>query len=276
MEIMDIIKEAFIFPSQNIEKLAIYIALTFVIAILMVGGVFSCAFSNENTALVILGIILFIASFIVSLVMMGYQLGIMKSGIDFDENAPAFDWINDGINGIKLLIVNIVYFIIPAIITGIVAIIANVPGSFMQIIEEYTANINATAVANSTATAMPVVSDAAWASLFNSIAITAIVALILFIIFGFIETMGQARLANTGSLGNALNVIEAAKDIPRIGVAKVLALIILVVVIGVVIQGIVGYLTNQIPQISIISVVITPYLIFFTQRAYGLLYSDIA
>ena len=34
MEIMDIIKEAFIFPSQNIEKLAIYIALTFVIAIL--------------------------------------------------------------------------------------------------------------------------------------------------------------------------------------------------------------------------------------------------
>ena len=88
--------------------------------------------------------------------------------------------------------------------------------------------------------------------------------------------MGQARLANTGSLGNALNVIEAAKDIPRIGVAKVLALIILVVVIGVVIQGIVGYLTNQIPQISIISVVITPYLIFFTQRAYGLLYSDIA
>ena len=53
-------------------------------------------------------------------------------------------------------------------------------------------------------------------------------------------------------------------------------ILLLVVVIGVVIQGIVGYLTNQIPQISIISVVITPYLIFFTQRAYGLLYSDIA
>lgn len=276
MEIMDIIKESFIFPSQNIEKLAIYIALTFVVAILMIGGIFACAFSNENTALIVLGIILFIASFIVSLVMMGYQLGIIKSGIDLDEEAPAFDWINDGINGIKVLIVNIVYFIIPLIIVGIVALITNIPGNIMQIVEEYSASINTTAVANSTASAMPVVSDAAWAALFTSVTITALVALVLFIIFAFIETMGQARLANTGSLGNALNVVEAVKDITRISVGKVLAVIILVMVIVIVIQGIIGYLGNQVPQISIISVVVTPYLIFFTQRAYGLLYSDIA
>ena len=39
MEITEIIKEAFIFPSQNLEKLAIYIVLTFVLALLAVFGV---------------------------------------------------------------------------------------------------------------------------------------------------------------------------------------------------------------------------------------------
>lgn len=200
----------------------------------------------------------------------------MKSGIDQDEEAPAFDWKNDGINGIKVIVLGIVYFIIPAIIVGIVALITNVPGNLVQIIQEYSTSINATAAVNSTASAMPAVSSASWAALGTSLAITAIIAFVLFIIFAFIQTMGQARLANTGSLGNGLNIVEAAKDISRIGVGKVIAVILLVFIVIMVIQGILGYIYGQIPQLSIISIIITPYFVFFTQRAYGLLYSDIA
>ncbi|RPF50933.1 Protein of unknown function [Methanobrevibacter gottschalkii] len=276
MEIIDIIKEAFIFPSNNLEKLAIYIVLTFVMGMLVVGGIFSFVFSSQSSALLIVGLILCIAAIILALIISGYQLKIMKSGIDQDEEAPAFDWKNDGINGIKVIVLGIVYFIIPAIIVGIVALITNVPGNLVQIIQEYSTSINATAAVNSTASAMPAVSSASWAALGTSLAITAIIAFVLFIIFAFIQTMGQARLANTGSLGNGLNIVEAAKDISRIGVGKVIAVILLVFIVIMVIQGILGYIYGQIPQLSIISIIITPYFVFFTQRAYGLLYSDIA
>lgn len=56
MEIIDIIKEAFIFPSNNLEKLAIYIVLTFVMGMLVVGGIFSFVFSSQSSALLIVGL----------------------------------------------------------------------------------------------------------------------------------------------------------------------------------------------------------------------------
>lgn len=281
MEIMDIIKESFIFPSQNIEKLAIYIVLTFLLGILAVGGIFGFTLGilNNNYAAIgmIVGAILFIVVLVLGFIISGYQVSILKSGIDFNEEAPGFDWKNDLITGIKMLVVGIVYMIIPAIVVLIVGLITNVPGQFMEIIK-YTAasSTNATAIANGTTSAVSAIPNATMAAFGTSIAITAIVALIVFIIFAFLETMGESRLANTGSLGEALNIPEAFRDITRIGVGKVLGVILLVVVIVAVINAILGYVYGQIPQLSILSVIVAPYFTFFSQRAKGLLYSDIA
>ena len=275
---MEIIQDAFIFPSQNLEKLAIYIVLTVVVGLLIGGGVALSVLSTLNASyLAIIGVILLIIGIILALIISGYQLAILKTGIDLDDEAPAFDWKNDLINGIKLLIVGIVYFIIPAIIVLIVGLVTNVPGNFMKIINEASvAPANATAMANSTGIAVNTVSQSAIAAFTTSLTITALVAFVLFIIFAFIETMGQARLANTGSLGHALNIPEAAKDLTRIGIGKVVAVVILVIIIVAVINAILGYLTGQVSQLSILSLIVTPYLAFFTQRASGLLYSDIA
>ena len=279
MEIMDIIKEAFLFPSQNLEKLAIYIVITFVVGILIGGGVILTAFGAYagEFIYVILSVILIILGIIVSFIISGYQLGILKSGIDQVPEAPSFDWKNDMINGVKMLIVSIVYFIIPMIITLIIALITNIPGQFIDLFEQAAvAPANVTAATNATAPVVSGVSDAAIAALGTSIAITAIIAAVLFIIFAFLHTMGESRLANTGSLGEALNIPEAFKDITRIGVGKVVAVIILMIVVVSVISGILGYIYGQVPQLSILSVIVTPYLTFFAQRATGLLYSDIA
>jgi hypothetical protein len=278
MEIMDIIKEAFIFPSNNLEKLAIYIVLTFVLGLIVAGGVITTvAGVNNSSVYLILAAILFIISIIVALIISGYQLAILKSGIDLDDEAPSFDWKNDLITGIKLIIVNIVYMIIPAIIVGIVALITNVPGNMVKASQEVAANsANVTAIANSTAPVVANISDSTAAALASSFAITAIVGLILVIIFAFFLTMGQSRLANTGSLGEALNIPEAARDISRIGVGKVIAVVLLIIVVIGVIQAILGYVYGQVPQLSLLSIIVTPYLAFFSQRAYGLLYSDIA
>lgn len=279
MEIMDIIKEAFLFPSQNLEKLAIYIVITFVVGILIGGGVILTAFGayGGEFIYIILSLILIILGIIVSFIISGYQLGILKSGIDQVPEAPSFDWKNDLINGVKMLVVSIVYFIIPMIITLIIAFVTNIPGQFIDIFQQAAvAPANVTAATNATAPVVSGVSEAAMAALGTSIAITAIIAAVLFIIFAFLHTMGESRLANTGSLGEALNIPEAFKDITRIGVGKVVAVIILMIVVVSVITGILGYIYGQVPQLSILSVIVTPYLTFFAQRATGLLYSDIA
>ena len=277
MEIMDIIKDAFVFPSQNLEKLVIYIVLTFVMGLLFVGGAVSGIFAVANNSIYfVITAILAIIAICIAFIISGYQIGIIKTGIDQVEDAPGFDWKNDLITGIKALIVSIVYFIIPAIIIAIVALVTNIPGQIMDIVQQAAVSpANTTAVASG-ATPIATISDAAAMSLFSSIAITGIVALILIIIFAFLATMANARLANTSSLSEAVNVVEAFKDITRIGVGKVIAVILLSIIIVAVIQGILGYLYGRVPQLSIISVIVTPYWTFFTNRVSGLLYSDIA
>lgn len=278
MEILDIIKESFIFPSKNLEKLAIYIVLMFVMGLLIGGGIVLAVLSIDNEMiLAVVGFILFIIGIILSFIIAGYQLGILKSGIDQVDEAPSFDWKNDLINGIKVLVVNIVYFIIPAIIVAIIALIVDVPGNIANVAQEAAFTpANATAMANSTGIATQAISDAAMTGLLTSLAITGIIALIVFIIFAFLATMGESRLANTGSLGEALNIPEAYRDLTRIGVGKVIAVILLTVIVVAVIEAILGYIYGQIPQLSILSIIVTPYFAFFTQRATGLLYSDIA
>ena len=278
MEILEIIKDSFIFPTKNLDKLAIYIVLTLVVGFLIVGGALLAAISAmESSYLAIIGLILFIIGIIFSLVISGYQLGILKSGIDLDEDAPSFDLKNDLINGLKVLVVTIVYLIIPAIIVLIVGLITNIPGNVTKVVQEAALSpANATAMANSTGISLNAVSQSTMAAFGTSLAITAIVALVAFIIFAFFEMMGLARLANTGSLGEALNIPEAARDISRIGVGKVIAVVILVVIIIGVINAVLGRIYGEIPGLSILSIVVTPYLAFFSQRASGLLYSDIA
>lgn len=276
MEITEIIKESFIFPANNLKALAIYIAITFVMGILVAGGIFS-ALGIQNSALYgILSFILFIIAVLVGFILSGYEIDIIKTGIDLEDLAPDFDWKADLIRGIKAIIVAIVYFIIPAIITLIVAFITNVPGNFVNVVQyvnQTAVNANGTVVANSVLEMVP---DSVMSGLVGSISITLLVAAVLFIIFSFIQVMANSRLANTDSLGEALNIPEAVKDISRIGVGKVLATLILVFIVSLVIGAILSAVYQQVPQLSILNIIVTPYLMFFTNRATGLLYSDIA
>ena len=276
MEITEIIKESFIFPANNLKALAIYIAITFVMGILVAGGIFS-ALGIQNSALYgILSFILFIIAVLVGFILSGYEIDIIKTGIDLEDLAPDFDWKADLIRGIKAIIVAIVYFIIPAIITLIVAFITNVPGNIVnvtQYINQTAVNANGTVVANSVLEMVP---KSVMSGLVGSISITLLVAAVLFIIFSFIQELANSRLANTDSLGEALNIPEAVKDISRIGVGKVLATLILVFIVSLVIGAILSAVYQQVPQLSILNIIVTPYLMFFTNRATGLLYSDIA
>ncbi|WP_405290694.1 DUF4013 domain-containing protein [Methanobrevibacter sp.] len=276
MEIIDIIKESFVYPSNDLAKLAIYIALTFVSTILIFLGILLLGMGLTQSAIyAVIGIILFIGAIVVAFILSGYLISIVKFGINHDENLPEFQWKENLITGVKYLVVKFVYFIIPAIIVLIVGGITNLFGLSADVFSKIaTSSVNASA--NTTAVASNIVPQSTLASFGTAIAITGIVAVILFLIFLFIETMAESRLANTDSLGDALNIPEAFKDIGRIGWGKVIAVVFLIFIIIAIINSVISGLNYYIPGISIISIVVTPYLTFFASRATGLLYSDIA
>ena len=216
-----------------------------------------------------------IISILIGWVLSGYLISVIKSGIELNEDVPDFEWWDNFITGFDNFIVSIVYFIIPAFIFVVVGYLTNVYGNIMAVAMEIVSQTQNAYFGTSSSIAYDALSQA-FVNLAVSLSITLTVAIILFIIFSFLQTMAEARLANTGSLSEALNVFEAARDITRIGASKVIVLIILLIVIVTVIEMVLSAVYSYVPILSILSIIISPYLIFFTQRAIGLLYSDIA
>ena len=276
MEIMEIIKEAMVFPSKDIVKLAVYIALSVVSVLLGAFGIIYLAIGVATQSFwIIIGLIAFIAALILGFITTGYIVSIIRSGIEHEESAPQFMWKENLVTGIKFVVLNIVYFIIPAIVVLILGWVTNLFG-MASIMFTRMMYASMAAPANATVTIADVVPQSMIISFGNSLIIVGIVAFILFVIFGFLEIMGQCRLAKTDSLGYAVNIPEAFRDIGRIGFGKVIGLTVLIFVIILVINCIISGLNAYIAGFSILSIIVTPYLSFFAARASGLLYSDIA
>lgn len=276
MEIMEIIKEAMVFPSKDIVKLAVYIALSVVSVLLGAFGIIYMAIGVASQSFwIIIGVIAFIAALIVGFVTTGYIVSIIRSGIEHEESAPQFMWKENLVTGVKFVVLNIVYFIIPGLVVLILGWVTNLFG-MASIMFTRMMYASMAAPANATVTIADVVPQSMIISFGNSLIIVGIIGFILFVIFGFLETMGQCRLAKTDSLGYAVNIPEAFRDIGRIGFGKVIGLTVLIFVIILVINSIISGLNAYITGFSILSIIVTPYLSFFAARASGLLYSDIA
>ncbi len=275
MDIMDIIKDSFVFPSKNIKLLLIFELLSIVAGAFSVIGTIVYVLGFISPECFMWGGIAVIVSMLIGWVLSGYLISVVKSGIELDDDVPEFEWWDNFNNGFNYFIVSIVYYIIPAFIVIVIGYLTNIFGNVLAVAQEIIAQGMNIFMGTSTV----FVTDAMAQAMVNlavSLAITATVAIVLFIIFSFLQTIAGARLANTGSLTEALNIFESAKDIRRIGIGKVIVLIVLVIIIIAVIEAILSAIYSYVPILSILSIIITPYLIFFAQRAVGLLYSDIA
>lgn len=108
-----------------------------------------------------------------------------------------------------------------------------------------------------------------------------IVGLILFIVFGFALLMAQCRLAETEKLRDSLNIQESFDDISKVGIVKILTVIIVVFIIALVLELIVTAIVNIFIPLGIgtyigiiLSALIGAYIFFLSNRAIGLMYSD--
>ena len=275
MNVTEIIKDAFLFPSKNTGKFAIYLLLSVFMVWFVFVGVFTYASGLINAKNYLTGGMCLIISLLIGFIIVGYNIKVIKSGIELDDNVPAFELYEDFMTGFNNFVVLIFYFIIPALIVILIGLDTNIFGNAMAIKQELFLQAFNVYMGNPIDITLNTISSVL-APFVSSLATTISFLLILFVIFSILRLMAEARLANTGSLRESLNIFEAAKDIGRIGVGKVILLILLFVVIIAIIQIILMVIFVHPFLIPIIYILITPYLVLVAKRALGLLYSDIA
>ena len=276
MNITEIIKDAFLFPSKNTGKFAMYLLLSVLMIGFVIGGIVTYSFGFINEEDYLIGGIYLLIAMMIGFILYGYHLRVIKSGIELDDNVPSFELYENFMTGFDNFVVTLFYYIIPALIVLVVGYGTHLRDNAINVVWEFVSQIINCIIGNSTGFTLNTLSHAA-TNFLNSLFITITAALILFIIFSILKFAAEARLANTGSLKEALNIFGALKDIIRIGIVRVLILVLLVIVIIAVIGIIFITLFAYYPfLLTIIYSILTPYLILVTQRAIGLTYSDIA
>ncbi|MEE1335805.1 DUF4013 domain-containing protein [Methanobrevibacter sp.] len=127
MNIGDIISDALVYPLHNIKSLVIYIVLGIIAAI--IGGTTILTFLTaagttgiSTFALDGVGIIGILIFLILLFLIQGYALDIIKFGIERRADGPGIDFGRQVTNAIKLIAVDIAYYLIPAVIIFILGI----------------------------------------------------------------------------------------------------------------------------------------------------------
>ena len=237
MEISEIIKDALVYPLNNVKSLILYVIIGAITGIL--GGASLLAMTSQVTGNNVVaaggfGFIGILVMIIGTLLISGYGLDIVKYGIERREDGPGIDIVRQVLNAIKAIIVSIVYYIIPAIIGWLLFTLLGIG------------------------------------------ILTIIIVAILYIVFAFAQFMAICRLAKYDSLGEALSIGEAIGDISKIGMLKVLITVIAVFIIGFIIAFICGLIYNYHQIIGgILLGIFGVYATFFYNRAIGLLYSQV-
>lgn len=277
MNITEIIKDAFLFPSKNMERFAVYLVLSVLMTVFILGGTLVYPWGFFNVDNYAIGGIYLVIALVIGFFISGYHLKVIKSGIELDDEVPVFELGENFLGGFEITIISVFYFIIQAFIIAVAVLATNVFGNAIATVQEIRLQIfNVFFMVNSADIAVDAISNAVF-NFIISLAITIAVALIVFLIFSILQSASQARLANTDSLKDALDIFEAAKDIKRIGIVKVLLLVLLVLVIIAVMATIFIILFNYLPLVvSVIYILLVPYIALAIQRLIGLAYSDIA
>jgi hypothetical protein len=192
--------------------------------------------------------LLLLISCIIFPLIMGYMMRIYRGATPSPEPD---DWGTMFIDGIKLLIVGIIYAL-PVIILEI-------------------AIIGSAGLALFSGVANPPVNPGAVIGLLGAVIVGVLILLVVAIIVGLISTIAYIRFARTGSFGEAFNFGAILTHIGRIGwITYIIALIIMTVIVGVV-----EVVLISIPVIGfILLLILLPFIILFSARYITLVYDS--
>ena len=192
--------------------------------------------------------LLLLISCIIFPLIMGYMMRIYRGATPSPEPD---DWGTMFIDGIKLLIVGIIYAL-PIIILEIAVIGSAGLALFMGTPNPYT-------------------HPGAFMGLLGAVFVGILITLVVAIIIGLIATMAYVRFARTGSFGEAFNFGAILDHIGKIGwINYIFALIILVIIVG-----ILEIILIAIPFIGFILLfLILPFIVLFATRYITMVYDS--
>lgn len=236
MSIGEIFSDAIKYPFNDITKfvivgvIALIASLTSVIA----------SFGVDSSAITAIASII---SLIFSIVLLGYGISVIKKGIENSDEIPDIDFRKNITDGIKAIIIEIVYFIIPIIIAVLVLGVGGLVGAGLD-------------------------------HVVMGLGLSGLVVVIIFIIFAIFETVAIARFADTDDLGAALSIGEVIADVQRIGILNIILFVIVAFII-IFIASLITGLIGQIPYVGVIiaSILIGAFIVLFYHKALGLLYA---
>lgn len=264
MEIGEIFKDSINYPTQDWKKLLIIGVVYLVSILLVIAGVFMALLANEVG--IVLLIIFSVLSLLGVIVVEGYTLDITRQTVNNKSEIPELNIKKNLIDGIKLYVMQFIYGLIPAIIILVVAIITLGLG-FMNVVMSPV--LNQTLASNSTEAMLSI-----FASLGVPILIIGLVALILSIIFSLLTYTATARLAETNSIGAALNIPEIIDIIGKIGWSKYIIWLIMIFIVSGVVGIVSSILFSLFIGIIIVPLIIYPFWFFLNARATGLIYNE--
>ncbi|WP_455646123.1 DUF4013 domain-containing protein [Methanosphaera sp.] len=252
MDLSDMFSESLKLPFSDYKNWLIFGIIT------LLSTIFGAYTSGNGIVVLVVAIL----GLIVELITYGVGLDTMRGAINGSTSIPTIDVTKNIVDGIKSCVVIIIYCIIPAIITLIVAYASGFLGSMMEILANYSA----------TSASVP---QTLVTSFELGMGVTVIVGIIVFVIFMLFEIIGLGLLAETGSISAAFNFSEIISKIGSIGWGKYIAFIIIAGVIAVVI-GMIGGIIGLIPAIGsyIVALIINSYIILAFNYAIGLLYRE--
>jgi len=262
MEVTELFKDALTYPTKDWTKLLILGVFFLIMGIFSVLASFGVSIQHNIGAVVFIAISALL-TLIVTIFVRGYCLSITRETINLREDIPEFEWGKNFIDGLKLVVLEIVYYIIPIIITILLIFLT---GAFTKMLEISNYII---------ATGATTIPQELLIDIVGSLSLVIIIGGIFYIIFSLLYNIAQAKLAETDSLGEACNMIEVFYKIGEIGWANYIIWLIVLFVISFVIGFVMGII-QLIPIIGMIIafLLISPFLQMFSSRALGLLYNE--
>lgn len=237
MSLGEILSDAIRYPFSDITKFLIVGILA------LLAGITSVLFptgSDGSVIFILLAIISLVFAFIIS----GYGVAVIRNTIKNSDEIPGIDPVANIIDGIKVAIIGIVYYIIPLILLVIISFALGLIGAGLN-------QVSAVVI------------------------IASIIGIILFVLFSIFEIVAVARFADKGELGAALSIGEVIEDAKRVGILNIILFTIVAVILILILSLIAGVLA-LIPIIGIIVgvIILGGFMILFYNRGIGLLYAS--
>jgi hypothetical protein len=237
MGLKEIFSDSIRYPFTDVSK---FVILGFFALIAAMSTILT-DYTLDGAVMAVSGVVSFIAGLLIS----GYGVSIVKSAIEKSGDVPGISFVGNIVDGVKVIVITLIYYAIPTIAVIVMALLSTM---------------------------------GFWANehVFFGLGLTVIaIGIVLYLLFAIMADVAVARFAKTGEFSDALALREVFRDIKRIGIFKIIGFVIVLFIIIVAVAAVMA-LIGLIPYVGVLisSFVGGAYLIFLTNRAFGLLYAD--